>query len=135
MLTLKEAVEQTGKSRPGLLKAIKTGRLSAKKQNGQWVIDPAELFRVYDRVSDTGLQKLQVVTDTENVRLKAENQALQKQLDREKELNRDLHQDRDHWRGQATSAQRLLEDMRPKSPQKASNEPLTLWQWLGLAKR
>lgn len=135
MLTLKEAVEQTGKSRPGLLKAIKTGRLSAKKQNGQWVIDPAELFRVYDRVSDTGIQKLQAVTDTENARLKAENQALQKQLDREKELNRDLQQDRDHWRGQATSAQRLLEDMRPKSSQKAANEPLTFWQWLGLAKR
>ena len=48
MLTVAEAAEEVGISRGGIWKAIKTGRLSATKNNsGQIVIDPAELYRVY----------------------------------------------------------------------------------------
>lgn len=48
MLTVAQAADDVGISRGGLWKAIKTGRLSATKNNsGQIVVDPAELYRVY----------------------------------------------------------------------------------------
>ena len=48
MLTAKQAADHTGKSKAAILKAIKAGRLSASKDGlGEWRIDPAELFRVY----------------------------------------------------------------------------------------
>ncbi len=46
--TLGQAAKATGKSKPTILQAIKTGRLSANRDDkGQWQIDPAELDRVY----------------------------------------------------------------------------------------
>src|SRR3954466_7486140 len=51
-LSAKEAAEQVGMSRQGIMKAIHQGKISAKKDvNGQWQIEPVELFRVYDPVS------------------------------------------------------------------------------------
>lgn len=51
-LTLRQAETLTGKSRTALLKSIQRGRLSAAKDDlGQWVIDPAELHRVYPDMS------------------------------------------------------------------------------------
>jgi hypothetical protein len=53
MLTVAKAAEEVGISRGGIWKAIKSGRLSATKNNsGQIVIDPAELYRVYRPVDD-----------------------------------------------------------------------------------
>lgn len=47
-LSLREAVKHFDVSRPTLLKALKSGRVSAVKDGkGQWKIDPAELTRVY----------------------------------------------------------------------------------------
>ena len=52
MLTVAEAAEEVGISRGGIWKAIKTGRLSATKNNSkQIVVDPAELYRVYRPVN------------------------------------------------------------------------------------
>ena len=46
MLTLGQAAKETGLSKPSISKAIKTGRLSAvKTENGEYQIDPVELFR------------------------------------------------------------------------------------------
>jgi hypothetical protein len=54
MYTLKEAAEAAGKGKPAILKAIKNGRVSAKKDaKGQWSIDPAELHRVYPPITGT----------------------------------------------------------------------------------
>lgn len=48
MISLREGAMATGKAKATILKAIKTGRLSASKTvKGEWEIDPAELFRVY----------------------------------------------------------------------------------------
>ena len=53
-LTAKEAADQVGMSRQGITKAIHQGKLSAQKDlNGQWQIEPVELFRVYEPVSCT----------------------------------------------------------------------------------
>jgi hypothetical protein len=51
-LSAKEAAITVGLSKAGILKAIKTGKVSAQKNlNGEWCIEPVELFRVYTPVS------------------------------------------------------------------------------------
>ncbi len=51
-LSLKDAAEATGKNKATIFRSIKAGRLSAQRDVfGQWMIDPSELFRVYDPVS------------------------------------------------------------------------------------
>jgi excisionase family DNA binding protein len=48
MLSLAEAAARVGKSKPTLQRAIKGGRLSATRdESGAYLIDPAELARVY----------------------------------------------------------------------------------------
>lgn len=48
MLSLAEAASRVGKSKPTLQRAIKAGRLSASRDDhGAYLIDPAELARVY----------------------------------------------------------------------------------------
>ena len=52
MLSLTKAAEEVGISRSALFKAIKNGRVSATKNGkGEFEIDPAELFRVYQPVN------------------------------------------------------------------------------------
>ena len=52
MLSLTKAAEEVGISRSALFKAIKNGRVSASKNSkGEFEIDPAELFRVYQPVN------------------------------------------------------------------------------------
>ena len=52
MLSLTKAAEEVGISRSALFKAIKNGRVSATKNGkGEFIIDPAELFRVYQPVN------------------------------------------------------------------------------------
>lgn len=47
-LSLREAAEHVAKSKSTILRAIQSGRLSARKSDtGEYAIDPAELFRVY----------------------------------------------------------------------------------------
>ena len=48
MLTLTQSANETGLTRSAIFKAIKSGRLSATKDpQGRFLIDPVELFRVY----------------------------------------------------------------------------------------
>jgi len=48
VLTAKQAADLAGIGKAGIIKAIKSGRLSARKDHrGQWAIDPAEVLRVY----------------------------------------------------------------------------------------
>lgn len=48
-LSAKQAADAVGMTKQGIIKSIRNGRLSAVKDDkGQWQIDPAELFRVYD---------------------------------------------------------------------------------------
>ena len=48
MVGLREAARQAGVNKTTVLRAIRSGRLSAQKtEGGGYTIDPAELFRVY----------------------------------------------------------------------------------------
>ena len=66
--TLSQAAEATDKSRMTIQRAIKKGRISASKDDsGQYQIDPSELHRVYEPVSenDTGNRNI-LQRDTRN---------------------------------------------------------------------
>lgn len=53
-LSLKQAADQVGRDRTTLLRAIKSGDLSAKKDDaGQWWIEAGELFRRYPAQAHT----------------------------------------------------------------------------------
>ena len=63
--SLKQAADATGRAKPTLLRAIQTGKISAKKTEiGEWAIDPAELHRVYPPVA---LSVTRTVTPDEEV--------------------------------------------------------------------
>ena len=53
--TLGQAAKATGISKPTLSRAVKSGKISAQKQgDGSFIIDPAELHRVYPPITVTG---------------------------------------------------------------------------------
>jgi hypothetical protein len=130
MLTLAEAAKETGLTKPAIFKAIKSGKISASKdERGQWMIDPAELFRVYDPAS----KKETVEPQTAHLSLLLKLQELesklevtdQRLLDKDREID-DLRTQRDHWRTQAEHITRLLTDGRAHEKQKKSG----IWAWL-----
>src|SRR3954453_462 len=50
MLSLREAAELAGTSKSSILRAVKTGRLSATRNDqGEFKVDPAEVARAYDK--------------------------------------------------------------------------------------
>lgn len=112
MLSLTEAAKATGLTRPGLLKAIQTGRLSASKNDvGQWRIDPAELFRVYGPVNTTSKQE-ETATSEQDV--------VTKELELTRRLLAQVEAERDHLRQSLTQALNLLthqpENTRTEAP-------------------
>ena len=119
--TLGEAAKAVGKSKTTLHRAIKSGKISAGRSlDGSYIIDPAELHRVFPSApSVTGAEPLlrndveQVSNPLETLRIQLELQEKERQRERAllQETIADLREDRDRWRQQATA---LLEDKRPK---------------------
>lgn len=116
--TLGEAAKATGKSKATISKAIKSGRISAKKdETGTFNIDPSELHRVYPPTVSTERNETPVNASvkTENdgtIReLQARLEAAHERLSDRDGVISDLREDRDKWRQQATT---LLADQRPK---------------------
>jgi hypothetical protein len=114
--TLGQAAKATGKQKSTLLDAIRSGKISAvKDEHGHYQIDPAELHRVYPptvreetppNTSPTELleQKIRFL-ERENARLE--------------QAAADLREDRDHWRRQATA----LIAHRPEPPAEPAPRP------------
>ena len=105
-LTLSQAARALGKSKSTLNRAIKTGRLSAtRNEDGTFSINPAELYRAFPEPSENAKlergreQDRTVVPDDLSSRISL----LQQLLEREREAVADLKEDRDRWRQQATS--------------------------------
>lgn len=121
--SLSDAAKATGKNRTTIQRAIKSGKISASKnENGTYEIEPAELHRIFPAIAqhraqqskETGSnspQRADAISETLRIRL----EMLEKERDRERaqleETITDLREDRDKWRQQATA---LLEDHRPK---------------------
>lgn len=130
MLTLAEAAKETGLTKPAIFKAIKSGKISAfKDERGQWMIDPAELFRVYEPVSNKETVEPQTANLSLLLKLKELESKLEvtdkRLLDKDREID-DLRTQRDHWRTQAEQITRLLTDGREQDKKKKSG----VWAWL-----
>jgi len=94
-ITLREASEKVGVTRQTLMKAIKTGRVSAEKSdNGEWRIEPVELFRVWPPVNGVQQPLQPDLTGGNTPGLQAENRLLREQI-------AELREDRNAWREQA----------------------------------
>lgn len=116
--TLGEAAKATGKSKATISKAIKSGRISAQKdETGTFQIDPSELHRVYPPTVSYEHKETPVnaqeKTDNDGIirELKARLEAAHERLSDKETVIADLKEDRDRWRQQATL---LLTDQRPK---------------------
>jgi len=129
MMTMGQAAKQAGVSKTTLSRAIKSGKISANKNdNGGWDIDPSELFRVYPVTAATGSGNSAVKrnatpspapdetpeTAVSMARLEAEVGGLKAQMELMREQLDDMKVERGKWQDQAQSAQRLLTDMRPQ---------------------
>src|SRR3546814_13243315 len=80
-ITLREASEKVGVTRQTLMKAIKTGRVSGQKSdNGEWRIEPVELFRVWQPVSEVQTPLQPYITGSDPPGLQAENRLLRDQV-------------------------------------------------------
>lgn len=76
-LSAQEAAEKVGLSKAAILKSIKAGKVSAQKDiNGVWRIEPVELFRVYQPVSDIPRPPQPESTQPSTEGLQRENQLL-----------------------------------------------------------
>lgn len=124
-----EAAKHIGLTKQSVIKAIRSGRLSAVKDaSGGWLIEPVELFRVWPAVNqdrgkvtpqvDAGLppENSEVVT-----LLKAQIDLLRSQLDDVRADREDIRADRNHWRQIAERG--LLTDQRPPPDRKPDDAP------------
>ena len=117
LFTLNAAATACHRSKSVLLNAIKTGRLSATRNDkNQWQIDSSELDRVYPYTIE------QSVTGSQNQNRTAEVELLEQLLEQVKaerdylkELVEDVRVERDGWRNQATML--LTHQPEPKAEQ------------------
>jgi excisionase family DNA binding protein len=129
MITLGEAARQCGVSKGTISKAIKSGKLSAtRNEDTSWSIDAAELHRYVEanrhRFRSETFKPDRPETDPETDALVAELRG----------VITDLRQDRDHWREQAQRLALL-------APKPVEHPPATLvrhegngfvraWRWM-----
>lgn len=111
-LSLNQAAKEADVAKSTLLKAIRSGRMTAPKgDKGHYEIDPAELFRVYPKkVEEPPKENAGNLQETEGY--KRENALLRDQIE-------ELKNDRDEWREQAKKSGNLLEGMTQQKQQTA----------------
>lgn len=124
-LTAAQAAEAVGLSKSGLIKAIKTGKISAEKDTfGEWVIQPVELFRVYTPVHSNGHQNGDGANGDEHrevdasplltvERLQAENEGLRQRLADKDDQIADLRQRLDVSAGQVIQLTAVVAELTP----------------------
>ena len=132
--TLGTAAKASGKSKATISKAIKSGRISAiKDDTGVYQIEPAELNRVYPINVDgnhdrTPRTPVETPENGPSVReLQARLEAAHERLTDREAVIADLREDRDRWRQQATA---LLADQRSgPGPEQQQPEPRRKGFW------
>lgn len=100
--TLGQAAIAVGKSKATISKAIKSGKITAAKQdNGSYKIEPSELHRVYPATAQLTVEGERLETPSETVVNGSEIIELRVKLNAAQERIEDLKEDRDQWRQQA----------------------------------
>jgi hypothetical protein len=106
--TLGQAAKATGKTKTTIAKAIAKGRISAQKDDiGQYVIDPAELHRVYPFTVENSV-KVDDSRPSGDHSLLLEIATLKAKLEAMGELNRQIESERDRLHEQNTRITALL---------------------------
>lgn len=144
-LTLSQAAKAISKSKSTLNRAIKSGRLSAvRNEDGTFSIDPSELARAFPQNAperapmahhEPDLERPETEDSSKIAMLEQLLAREREALAREREVSADLKEDRDRWRAQATG---LLSDLRTaqeKAAPAASPEALPGPQPKGFWKR
>ena len=109
MLPIAEAAAMVGRTRPAILKAIQKGKLTATRDaHGRWLIDPAELTRVY-RAIVTANSNVELESTHANAEVIAR---LQGELDATKAHLATALTSADDWKKQA----QMLALVGPKKP-------------------
>ena len=130
--TLGEAAKATGKDRATISRAIKKGKISAKKNDhGQWSIDPSELHRVYPaRQQDNSARTVAGATER-NTELVIENRELQAKLTATTQQVRNLQNDKEFLQKELSKATSLLTDQREKGEEKEpTSNSVKIWAGL-----
>ena len=103
MFTITEAAKKANVSRAAIHKAIKAGRLSAtKNDDGNYLIDAAELFRVYQPVTST------ISKDSANLVDNISNQLIVLELEFTKQMLKQVESERDNLRVSLNQAMMLI---------------------------
>ena len=146
MFTLGQAAKETGISKTAIARAIKSGRLSASRNDlGEYRIDPAELFRVYPVTPRVDSDAAHHATPKDYTGLHAQLEALRevlRQIEGERDdLRRRLDEEAAERRQSAGEIRRLtllLTDQRqpttaPQAEPKSSPPVVRPFFWLALA--
>lgn len=145
MLTLGEASKACNITKSGISKAIKSGRISAiKNELGEYEIDPSELFRVYQPKavnSQPNISSAQQETLNKDIGLQGVFDALRELLEQVKnerdDLRRRLDNEEEERRQTAAEVRRLtlLITHQPETKAKQKKLPwwfAPFWLWLTL---
>jgi FtsZ-binding cell division protein ZapB len=143
-LSAKKAAEQVGITKQAVINAIRKGKISAEKDhNGEWKIDPAELFRVYQPVNQLDGKQDTKIDDAlsstskgllgEVSTLRERLRSLEGEREREREqltgqiddLRRRLDQSEEERRKTQSQLTALLTDQRPVEPRSSFWRRLT----------
>ena len=117
MLSLSEAAIAAGIAKSTIWRAVKARRIRASRTvTGTYQVDPAELFRVFPAMPKNVemRQPAPAIETALKPALEAQISALKEVSSLLKEQLEDTRKDRDAWRTQAESSQRLLVDARPR---------------------
>jgi len=132
-ISASQAAKATGKSIPTITRAIQSGKISGEPHGKGWLIDTAELHRVFppvkstpNNVSDKNPNMLGHETPESSNSygaLQREIEGLRERLQDKDAVIEDLRTDRNHWRDLAETTTRLL----PAPAQSTASEPKRPW--------
>lgn len=103
--TAGQAAKATGVATATITRALKSGKISGQKNdNGAWVIDPAELHRVFPPIAQISTEK-GFVKSNETHRERGDNpleyDAMMREVQTLRDALNDAREDRDKWRDMA----------------------------------
>lgn len=134
-ISAKEAAKLAGVSKQSICRACQRDKLSATRGlHNEWVIDPAELERVYNIKLSTSVTS---VTESDGEGVTHQSEVLEQRVkfleeklrDRETALD-DLRTERDDWKAQAqelAKTTKLLTDKQHQAPAPRPNWWQRLW--------
>ena len=111
-MSLNKAAKECGRAKSTILEAIRSGRLSAPKdERGRYEIDPAELFRVFGKTEPN--EQIEPIPNTQE---KQKTEVLEERINSQSILMErmsneidELKAQRDKWQTQAERQTLLLE--------------------------